>query len=163
MRRLSVLLRNFKCLIVFYQIHDPIPSILINVQRHATMCKLYFILLQYHTTCFGCCPHPSTGVHKTVVTVTSTSNMIVQLPHYNVANLATLVWSSCTIIWLVPVTVTTVLCTHDDGCGRHPKHVEWYCSKIKYKLHIVASRWTFININLWCTETWTWKKKTLII
>jgi hypothetical protein len=26
---------------------------------------------------------------------------------------------------LVPVVVTTVLCTPDDGCREHPKHVEW--------------------------------------
>ena len=99
-----------------------------------------YILLQYHSTCFGCRPQPSSWVHKTVVTATGTSHMTVQIPHSN------LEWSSCTIIWLVPVAVTTVLCTPDDGCGRHPKHVEWYCSKIKYRLHIVASRWTFINI-----------------
>ena len=69
-----------------------------------------------------------------------------QLPHSNVAKLATLEWGSCTIILLVPVFGTTVLCTPDDGCERHPKHVEWSCSKIKYSLHIVASRWTFSNI-----------------
>ena len=50
------------------------------------------------------------------------------------------------IIWLVPVAVTTVLRTLDDGCGRHAKHVQWSRSKIKYRLHIVASRWTFLNI-----------------
>ena len=59
-------------------------------------------------------------------------------------------WSevAAQIIWLVPVAVITVLCTPDNGCGRQPKHVEWYSSKIKYRLHIVASRWTFINIHL---------------
>jgi len=49
-----------------------------------------YILLQYHSTRFGCRPHPSLGVHKTVVTATETSHMIVQLPHSNVAKLATL-------------------------------------------------------------------------
>ena len=58
----------------------------INVQRDATICGLYSILLQDHSTCFGCCPHPSSGVHKTVVTATGTSHMIVQLPHSDVAN-----------------------------------------------------------------------------
>ena len=43
----------------------------------------YFILLQYHSTCFGCRPHPSSGVHKTVVAATGTSRMIVQLPNYD--------------------------------------------------------------------------------
>jgi len=40
---------------------------------------IYFILLQYHSTCFGCRQHPSSGVHKTTVTATGTSHMIVQL------------------------------------------------------------------------------------
>ena len=28
------------------------------------------------------------------------------------------------IVWPVPEVVVTVLCTPDDGCDRHPKHVE---------------------------------------
>jgi hypothetical protein len=72
--------------------------------------------------------------------------MFVELPHSNLDMLATLEWGSCTKIWLVPVAVTTVLFTPDDGCGRHRKHVEFYCSKIKYRLRIVAFRWTFTNI-----------------
>jgi len=55
-----------------------------------------YILLQYHSTCFGCRPYPSSGVHKTVVTATVTSHMFVQLSHSTVANLATLEWGSCT-------------------------------------------------------------------
>jgi len=47
-------------------------------------CAVY-ILLQYHTTCFECRPHPSSGVYKTVVTATGTSHMVVQLPHPNLA------------------------------------------------------------------------------
>ena len=86
-----------------------------EIQQYAV-----YILLQYHSTCFGCRPHPSPGVHKTVVAATGTSHMIVQLPHSIVA---TLEWGSCTTILLLPVAVTTVLCTPDDGCGKHPKHV----------------------------------------
>jgi len=41
--------------------------ILIIVQRNATQSSL-FIILQVHATCFGCQPHPSSGVHKTVTT-----------------------------------------------------------------------------------------------
>ena len=41
--------------------------------------RLYFILLQYHSTRFGCRPHPSSGAHETVVTATGTSHMVVQL------------------------------------------------------------------------------------
>ena len=49
-----------------------------------------YILLQYHSTCFECRPHPSSRVHKTVVIATGTSRMIVQLPHCNVANVTKL-------------------------------------------------------------------------
>ena len=47
-----------------YPVNIPVPHILINVQRDATICSLYFILLQYRSTCFGCRPHPSSGAHK---------------------------------------------------------------------------------------------------
>ena len=40
-----------------------------------------YILLQNHSTSFGRRPRPSSGVHKTVVTATGTSHMIMQLPH----------------------------------------------------------------------------------
>ena len=51
-----------------------IKSILIIIQRDATQSSL-FIILQVHSTCFGCQPHPS-GAHKTVTTASCT----VQLP-----------------------------------------------------------------------------------
>jgi hypothetical protein len=41
-----------------------------NIQRDATMSSQYFILLHYHSTCFGCPLHPSSGVQETVVTAT---------------------------------------------------------------------------------------------
>ena len=47
----------------------------------------------------------------------------------------------------VPEAVVTVLCTPDDGCGLHPRHVEWTCRIIE-RLHCVASRWTTIIIYL---------------
>jgi len=61
---------------IFY-VHGSVhhKSILINVQRDATISSLYFILLQYHSTCFRCHPHPSSGVHKTVVTASGTSHI----------------------------------------------------------------------------------------
>ena len=37
------------------------------VQRDATQSSL-FIILQVHSTCFGCQPHPSSGVLKAVTT-----------------------------------------------------------------------------------------------
>ena len=66
-----------------------------------------FILLQDHPTCFGCCPHPSSGVHKTVTTTSGTGHIIV----------------AATFFQRVPEAVVTVLCTPDDGCGQQPKHV----------------------------------------
>jgi len=48
-------------------------------------------------------------------------------------------------IWPVPEAVVTVLCTPNDGCGWHPKHIQWTC-RIINRLLCVASRWTVINI-----------------
>ena len=53
---------------------------LIIVQRDATQSSL-FIILQVHSTCCGCKPHPSSAVHKTVTTASGTG----QLPPSNVA------------------------------------------------------------------------------
>ena len=39
-------------------------SLLIIVQRDATQSSL-FIILQVHSTCFGCQLHPSSGLHQT--------------------------------------------------------------------------------------------------
>ena len=63
-------------------------SILIIVQRDANQSSL-FIILQVHSTCFGCQSHPSSGVHKTVTTASGT----VQLP---LSNVATLEGGNCT-------------------------------------------------------------------
>jgi len=66
---------------------------LIIVQRDATQSSL-FIILQVHSTCFGCQPHPSSGVHKTVTTASGTGHIFcVQLPPTNLANLATKLYS----------------------------------------------------------------------
>jgi len=94
-------------------------SILIIVQRDATQSSL-FIILRARSTCFGCQPHPSSRVHKTVTTASGTGH------------------NFCAVV--------TVLCTLDDGCGWHPKHVEWTC-RIINRLICVVSRWTIINIH----------------
>ena len=49
-------------------------SVLIIVQRDATQSSL-FIILQVHSTCFGCQPQPSSGVHKTVTTASGTGHI----------------------------------------------------------------------------------------
>ena len=49
--------------------------ILIIVERDATQSSL-FIILQVHSTCFGCQPHPSSGVNKTVTTASGTGHIL---------------------------------------------------------------------------------------
>jgi len=48
-------------------------TVLTIVQRDATQSSL-FIILQVHSTCFGCQTHPSSGVHKTVTTASVTGH-----------------------------------------------------------------------------------------
>ena len=47
---------------------------LIFAQRDATQSSL-FIILQVHSTCFGCQPHPSSGIHETVTTASGTGHI----------------------------------------------------------------------------------------
>ena len=84
-----------------------------------------FISLQGHSTCFGCFPHPSSGAHKTVSTASGTGPIIVAAPFFQRGH----TWPrwkkvAPTIIGPVSEAVDTVLCVHDDGCRKHPKHVE---------------------------------------
>ena len=85
--RVTVLWKPFEticcCEDSLYPKNRDITFVLINVQRDATISSLYFILLQCHSTCFGCRPHPSSGVHKTVVTATGTGHMLVQVTQSN--------------------------------------------------------------------------------
>jgi len=46
-------------------------SISVIVQQDATQSSL-FIILQVHSTCFGCQTHPSSGEHKTSTTASGT-------------------------------------------------------------------------------------------
>jgi len=67
-------------------------------------------------------PHTSSGVHKTVTTASGTGHIFcaaTSLQHGQ-ATVATLEGGGCT----VPEAVVTVLCTPDDGCSWHQKHVE---------------------------------------
>ena len=74
---------------------------------------VYLVFCKIHSTCFGCQPHPSSGVHKNLTVASGTGHTFVQLPPSNVAKLgfATLEGGSC----IVPEAVVTVLCTPDDG------------------------------------------------
>ena len=68
-------------------------------------------LLQNYSTCFGCPWHPSSGVHKTVTAASSTGHITYQ-------------GNDLLPAWPVPEAAVTVLCTPDDGCDRHQKHIE---------------------------------------
>ena len=50
-------------------------NIYLIIVRDATLSSL-FIILQVHSTCFGCQPHPSSGVHKTVTTASGTGHIL---------------------------------------------------------------------------------------
>jgi len=49
-----------------------------------------FILLQKHSTCFGCHSHQSSGVHKTVTTASGTGHNICAANSLQRGQLATL-------------------------------------------------------------------------
>jgi hypothetical protein len=126
-------------------------SILIIVQWDATQSSP-FIILQVHSTCFGCQTHPSSGVHKTVTTASGTGHIFCAVS----SNMSKLVWPrwreiAAQKIWPVSEAVVTVLCTPEEGCDWNPKRVQWTCRIINWLL-CVASRWTIINIDQRCTE-----------
>ena len=84
-----------------------------------------FIYCKNYCTCFGYPSHPSSGVHKTVTAPSGTG-------HSN--NIATTFlqrgqrprWRKIVpllLLWPVPEAAVTVLCTPDNGCDGHPKHV----------------------------------------
>ena len=56
-----------------FHTHTKKTIIVITVQREATQSTL-FTILQVHPTNFGCQPHPTSGVHKTVTTVSGTGH-----------------------------------------------------------------------------------------
>ena len=113
----------------FYYIHGFMHhnTILIRSNKIQQYAGIY--LLQNHSTCFGCPLRPSSGVHKTVTAASCTGHSI-----WATMFLQRGLWPRwrnivAQILWPVPEAAVTVLCTPDDGCDGHPKHVEWFCSK----------------------------------
>ena len=86
-------------------------------------------LLQNHSTCFGCPSHPSSGVHKTVTAASGTGHSMWATAFLQCGLRPRWKKVVAQILWPVPEAAVTVLCTPDDGCDGHPKHVEWFCSK----------------------------------
>jgi len=60
-----------------------------KMQQYAVIC-----LLQNHSTCFGCAPNPSSGVHKTVIAASGTG----QITYHELYTLC-----NCNIVTLCPV------------------------------------------------------------
>jgi len=65
----NILLQHFLCLWL--------RESLIYINTCPTRCNKssLFIILQVHSTCFGCQTHPSSGVHKTVTTASVTGHI----------------------------------------------------------------------------------------
>ena len=81
-------------------------------------------LLQNYSTCFGCLSHPSSGVHK-IVTAASGTGHNIRVTTFLQRGLIRRRWRKVVtrILWPVPEAAVTVLCTPDDGCDGHPKHI----------------------------------------
>jgi hypothetical protein len=58
------------CVVCSIRVTKFISYVSIDNQQDVVSSCFYFVLLQVHSTCFGCTLHPSSGVHKTVVTST---------------------------------------------------------------------------------------------
>jgi len=146
-------------------------SILIIAQRDATQSSL-FIILQVHSTCFGCQPHPSvvhqtvtttsgtgqstcfgcqphpSGVHKTVTTASDTGHIFCAATSLQRGQ----AWPRWREVAAQHSMTSTGGCSYSfvyscDGCGWLPKHVEWTCRVIN-RLFCGTSRWAIINIHL---------------
>ena len=77
-------------------------------------------LLQNYSTCFACPSHPSSGVHRTVTAASDTGHSICATDFLQ-RGLIRPRWRKDVA---VPNAAVTILCTPDDGCDGHPKHVE---------------------------------------
>ena len=91
------------------------------MQQYADM-----YLPQSHSTCFGCPPHPSSGVLKTVTAASGTGH-----------NTGT------------ATSLQRGLIGSDGCCDTRNMQSDFAVNKY---LHTVASGWIFINIELRCTE-----------
>jgi hypothetical protein len=77
-------------------------------------------LLQSHSTHFRCPSHPSSGVHKTVTAASGTGHSIWVTTFLQCGLLGHVGGR----LLPVPEAAVTLLCTPDDGCDGHPRHVE---------------------------------------
>ena len=118
-------------------------------------------LLQNHSTCFGCPSHPSSGVHKIVTAASGTGHSNNITTTFFQCGLIRPLWRKVVapILWTVPEAAVAVLCSPDDGCDGHPKHVESDFAVNKY-LNTVASCSILLIymfeicslLQIWCTQ-----------
>ena len=111
-------------------------------------------LLQNHSLhVLGVPSHPSPGEHKTVTAVLGTGHSIWATTFLQRGQRPRWRKVVAQILWPVPRTAVTVLCSPDDGCDGHPKHVEGDFAVNKY-LHTVASGWILLiyNYDAWNQE-----------
>ena len=92
---------------------------------------VYLLFCKFTLHVSGCQPHPSSGVHKTLTTVSGTCQIfcaatslqcIILQVHSTCFGVSTTsiirsTQNSNYSLWYVPETVVRVLCTPDDGCG----------------------------------------------
>ena len=78
-------------------------------------------LTQNYSSCFRCLLHPSSGVHKTVTAASGTGHSI-RATTFCQRGLIRPLWRK--VVVPIPEAAVTVLCTPDEACNRHPKHVE---------------------------------------
>jgi len=110
---------------------EHISNIYINkIEQDATVFR-YLFTAKSLSTCFGCPSHPSSGEHKTATAASGTVHSIGATTFLQ-SGLIRPHWKKVVVmllLWPVPEAAVTILCTPDDGCDGHPKHVEWFCNK----------------------------------
>ena len=116
--------------------------ILIKLQRDARVCRYLFTAESLYM--FRVSTVPIIRSTKTVTAASATDHNIGTATSFQRGQIGT--WprwregGQVPTLWHVPETAVTVFSTPDDGCGGHPKHVEWFCSKINIciLLHLVG-------------------------
>ena len=97
-------------------------SILVRSNKMQQYAAIY--LTQNGSTYFGCPSHLSSGVLRTVNVASGTGHSIWAATFLQLGLIRPR-WRKVVaqILWLVPEVAVTILCTPDDGCDEHPKHV----------------------------------------
>ena len=108
-----------------FYIHCSVHRNSILIRSHKMQHYAGIYLLQNYSTCFGWPSYPSSGVHKTVTAASGIGHSI-RATIFLQLGLIRPSWRKviALILWPVPEVAVTVLCTPDDGCDGHPKHVE---------------------------------------